>query len=301
MAAIKILLVDDNKDRTNFFDPLADLADNLLKVELVQAYTFDEMKLIFEESPYEYQAVILDGKGQKTDKSKTEDDAFLNSALKWLQSKNREGIYIPYVIYSGYADELKKIFDDESIYWKAKNEEEKMFADLKNKIHSGDYFNQSSLFPDLYELFELRLLHSKYKPDFVKATQLISDTYTGNIEDVLRSLRPILESTLYTLDSFDNTLLSTACFKRDKIELADTLFYLAGSPKPVGDEVIFGSNEIIPLHIFYLSEIIRKITNSAAMHHYDDSSSRYLVKSCIYALIEYLLWYKKFAKLKNYI
>src|ERR1035437_5186661 len=115
MAALKILLVDDNRDKKNFFEPLADLTDNLLKGELVQAHTFEEMRTYFDGSPYEYQALILDGKGQKADKSKTEADSFLNIALRYLRKKTQEGIFIPYVIYSGYADELRKFYDDENI------------------------------------------------------------------------------------------------------------------------------------------------------------------------------------------
>ena len=294
MATIRILLVDDNRQKELFFEPLADLASNILRADLVQAYTFEEMKSIFEDNPYEYQAVILDGKGQKNDISKAEDDGFLNIALKWLQAKNREGVYIPFVIYSGYADELKKIFDDEAIYWKSKNEETKMLQDLQNKIKGTAYFNQALLFPDIYELLDLKLLHSKYQPDIIKATQTISDTYIGSLEDVLRSLRPMLEFTLYKLDELSTTLFSTACFKRGKIDLAGTLYFLAGSPKSVGDEVIFDSQEIIPLHIFFLAETIRKITNSSAMHHYDVTASNNLAKSCIYAFIEYLMWFKKY-------
>lgn len=301
MSTIKILLVDDNKDKDNFFEPLADLASNMLKANLIQAYTFDEMSIIFEEEPYEYQAVILDGKGQKNDKSKVEDDGFLTTALRWIQQKNRQGVYIPYVIYSGYAEELKKYYSDEPIFWKGKSEEGPMFEHLREKIQSGRYYSQTQKYPDLFELFSLGLINPKYKLDLVRVAEIIADEYTGNSEDALRSLRPILENTLNKLAEFDSTLFTTNCFKRDKISLYEALLYLAGSPKPVGEETVFQSSQKIPQHIYYLAELVRKVTNNGAMHDYQESSSSHLVKSCVYALVEYLFWYKKFVKSQNYI
>ena len=301
MSTVKILLVDDNKDKDNFFEPLADLASNMLKADLTQAYTFEEMSIIFEEEPYEYQAVILDGKGQKNDKSKIEDDGFLTTALRWIQEKNRQGVYIPYVVYSGYAEELKKYYSDEPIFWKGKSEEGAMFEHLREKIQSGRYYSQTLKSPELFEFFSLGLINPKYKPDIVRVAEIIADEYTGNSEDALRSLRPILENTLNKLAEFDSSLITTNCFKRDKISLSEALFYLAGSPRPVGEETTFSSIQRIPQHIYYLAELVRKVTNNGAMHDYQESSSRYLVKSCVYALVEYLFWYKKFVKSQNYI
>jgi hypothetical protein len=291
-------MVDDNRSAT-FFEPLADLTNNLLNADLVQVHTFDEMKSIFDESPYEYQAIILDGKGQKSAGSKMEDGSFLNTSLKWLRQKTQEGFYIPYVIYSGYAEELKAFYDDEPIYWKGKSEEQQMLTALNDKIKESEYFKQCNLFPELYELFGFDLIPAKYKPDLVKATQLSSESFFGNLEDVLRSLRLILEASLYRLDEMDKTLLSTACFYREKVNVHESLYHLAGRPTSAGDEIIFDSRVILPLHVYYLVDNIRKITNSAAMHHYDESSSRFLVKSTVYALFEYLMWFKNFY-LKNY-
>ncbi len=195
---------------------------------------------------------------------------------------------------------MKAYYDDEPIYWKGKNEEKKMLQVLNDKIKESDYHKQCTLFPDLYELFSLNLLQSKYKPDLVHATQLLSDSFFGNLEHVLRSLRPILESTLYKLDEIDNTLLKTDCFYREKIDLHKALFHLAGRPKPVGEQIVFDVEVKIPLHVYYLADNLRKITNVAAMHHYDPSSSKSLVKAMIFGLFEYLMWFKNFSK-QNYI
>src|SRR5687768_13628706 len=137
---IKILLVDDNRS-SNFFTPLADYAHNLLKARLVQVYTLEEALKVLEEEPYEYQAVILDGKGQKRVTSKTEDDGFLNPALKWLHAKAKDGYHIPYVIFSGYADSLRLIFDEEPIYWKGKGEEREMFNEIQKRIEQGESYH----------------------------------------------------------------------------------------------------------------------------------------------------------------
>lgn len=302
MAAIKILLVDDNKEKETFFAPLADLTDNILKAELVQAHTFDEMKAIFDESPYEYQGLILDGKGQKNEKSKTEDDSFLNTALRWLRAKTQEGFYIPYVIYSGYADELRKFYDDENIYWKARHEEEEMLKMLNQKIKGGEYYKHRELCPDVFRLFDYSLLPSKYQPDLIKAAQVYTDTFTGNKDDVLRGLRPMLEASFQKLSSLDRNLISPKFFKHGDPNISGIIHYLSGSPKYnyETDELEFHSDKIMPIHLFYITDALKNITSKAGMHHYDEASSKYLVKAAVNAFFEYSLWFIKFVK-ENYL
>jgi hypothetical protein len=302
MAGIKILLVDDNKNKVTFFEPFADRVSNFLNAELVQAHTFEEMKSIFDESPYEYQALILDGKGQKTEKSKMEDDGFLTSSLKWLSLKIQEGVYIPYVVYSGYADELRKYYDEEPIYWKGKSEETDMLKFLKDKIEKSEYFKHRQLCPDVFELFDLKLLPSVYQPDLIKAAQVYYDTYSGNKVDVLRALRPMLEATFNELKNLDSSLISPKFFKSGNPNITGIIKYLAGSPKynDQTETLEFHSDKVLPTHLYYITDALKNITSKAGIHHYDEASSKYLIKTCVNAFFEYALWYKKFAK-DNYL
>lgn len=300
--AIKILLVDDNRDKDNFFEPLADLTSNHLKGELIQAHTFAEMKTCFDETPYEYQGVILDGKGQKDSNSSTEDGNFLTAALKYIRQKNQEGIFIPYVIYSGFADELKKFYGDENIYWKDKGQEKEMLLKLRSTIEDSEYYQSRELCSEVFEVFDYSLLASKYKPDLMKAAQVYADTFVGNREDVLRSLRPMLEATFSRLRALDEHLISPKYFKKTDPNISGIIWYLSGSSKynPEKDEMEFHSERIMPIHLYYLTDGLKNITSSAAMHHYDKSSSKHLTKAAVNALFEYLIWYKNFAKL-NYL
>ena len=296
--AIKILLVDDNRDKDKFFEPLADLTSNYLKGDLVQAHTFLEMKTYFDEAPYEYQGVILDGKGQKDINSSTEDGNFLTTALKYIRQKNQEGIFIPYVIYSGFADELKKFYDDENIYWKDKGQEKEMLLNLRATIENSEFHQSSELCPDVFEVFDHSLLPSKYKPDLMKAAQVYADTFVGNSEGVLRSLRPMLEATFLGLKNLDEYLISPKYFRRGDPNISGIIWYLSGSSKynSETDEMEFHSEQIMPIHLYYLTDGLKNITSSAAMHHYDKNSTKHLIKSAVNALFEYLIWYKNFAK-----
>ncbi len=298
---IKVLLVDDNRSK-DFFEPLADSADNVLNCELVQAYTWEDASKILDEAPFEYHGLILDGKGQKAKTTKPEDDSFLKTVLTALRDKAAKNYYLPYVIYSGWADELKKYNDDEPIFWKGKGEEEKMFFHLKELISGTEYHKCRQLYPDIFELFDLKIINSKYVPDMVNLVNFNYNTFVGNSEIVFRCLRPILENTFYELNKLDDNLVAPKFFHKGTPNISGIIWYLAGSHKYNKDsgQMEFNSDRVISLPLYYLVSMLQDVTSSTAMHHFDTKPSDYLIRSCTNALLEYLLWYKQFVK-ANYI
>jgi hypothetical protein len=298
MASIKILLVDDNRE-PNFYEPLADLANNLMKADLQQAYTFEEMQSILQESPYKYQGLILDGKGQKNERSKSEDNGYLFGTLRWLEQQRAKGLHYPYVVYTGYADELKERFSDEDIFWKGKSEEKAMMDTLRRKIKDTDFFQQSMLHPELFEAFGLSILDTKYQKELIGITQIADNTFTGDWNQLMRCIRPALECTLVNLDRIDRRLIPSGLIRNDQVDLGRILFHLAGSPDKGGTQTIYGSRQVIPTDIYCLTEQIRRLTNFAGMHHNDRSVSRFAIQSCTFAFLGYLEWLLSFVK-SNY-
>jgi hypothetical protein len=295
MAAIKILLVDDNRE-PNYYEPLADLANNLMKADLDQVYTFEEMRSKLQESPYEYQALILDGKGQKNERSKSEDNGYLYGTLTWLMQQRAKGLHYPYVVYTGYADDLRERFSEEDIFWKGKGEEKKMMDTLRVKIQEKDFFQQSMLHPGLFEAFDLKILDRKYQEELVDITLVADNNFTGDWKQVMRCIRPALECTLINLDRLDRTIILSGLIRNNQVDLARTLFYLAGSPDGVGEQTVYDSRQVFPTDIYYLTEQIRKLTNFAAMHHNERRISRLTIQSCVFAFLAYLEWLISFVK-----
>ena len=298
---IKVLFVDDNRD-VNFFAPLADNASLSINCDLIPVYTWEDAVRLLEESPYEYHGLILDGKGQKNEKSKSEDDSFLSLVLKSLHDRANKGFYLPYVIYSGWADELRRYHEGEPIFWKGKNEERKMLDHLKEAISKSETYKCRQLYPDIFEVFDLNLLHSKYEPELVDIVNLTYNNFIGNSEVVFRCIRPILENTFYFLHEMDDKLVAPKYFSKGSPNISGIIWYLSGSHKYNKDKehMEFHSEKLISLPLFYLVEMLQDVTSSTAMHHSDKKPSEYLIRSCTNALIEYLLWYKQFAK-DNYI
>jgi len=294
---IKVLFVDDNRD-VNFFAPLADNASLSINCDLIPVYTWEDAVRILDESPYEYHGLILDGKGQKSEKSKSEDDSFLNLVLKNLHERANKGNYLPYVIYSGWADELRKYYDGEPIFWKGKNEERQMLDHLKQAIGKSETYKCRQLYPDIFEVFDLNLLHSKYEPELVNIVNLTYNNFTGNSEVVFRCIRPIFENTFHLLNEFDGQLVAPKYFSKGSPNISGISRYLAGSPtynKTTG-EMEFPTDKVISLPLYYLLVMLQDVTSSTAMHHFDKKPSEYLIRTCTNALIEYLLWYKQFIK-----
>jgi hypothetical protein len=101
----RILFIDDNND-VKFRQPFIEAAYSTANLELVWVQTWDEAKAKINADRNEFKGLILDGKGQKNLTSKTEDDSYLVDVTRWLNTEVQRGFYLPYVIYTGYAEEL---------------------------------------------------------------------------------------------------------------------------------------------------------------------------------------------------
>ena len=297
---ISILLVDDNTE-DDFFEPLADRAKITVGFNLYQSRTWEEALQRIEEDPYEFQGLILDGKGQKTKTSKAEDDGFLKTVLERLKEKTREGYFIPYVIYTGYAEELNRYFDGEPIFWKGKGEEEKMFNTLKEQVVITDVLRCRQLYPELFILFKNQRLSRTLEPELAKAMEVSENSFVGKGRDVAQSLRLLLESSFMTLHNLDPQMIAARFIEGTYPNVNGIIKHLAGSPEwdRTNREMIYNSDVILPPHVYPILKVLHELTSSTAMHFYDVDTSRYLLKTIACGTLEYLTWFKTFTD-KNY-
>ncbi len=151
-------------------------------------------------------------------------------------------------------------------------------------------------------MFDISNMQAKYKTNLIKAVQVYADTYFGNKEEVLRSLRPMLEATFVKLAELDENLISPKFLKKGEPNISGIIYYLSGSPKynRDTDETQFNSDQVLPMYLYYLTDALKNITSKTGMHHYDEASSKYLIKSAVNSFFDYCLWYKKFTK-ENYL
>lgn len=294
---IKVLLVDDNIN-DKLLEPLADQASNFAQCELIHVTTWDKALKLLDEDPYAFDGLIIDGKGQKSASAKSEDDSFLSTVLPALRDRSRDGFCLPYVIYSGWAEELKRYYADEPIFWKGKDQEEEMLLYLQNAIViNSEVYKCRQLYPNIFELFDLKMLYSKYERDMVDILNATYHNFTGNRSALIKTIRPIFENTFTKLREFDNSLIPDEYFAKGKVEISKIVWHLSGSfqvDKQTGISG-FSSKQILSTPSFYLLKTLQDIT-SHFMHNTREVPSDYLIRSCTNALIEYLLWYKQFVK-----
>jgi hypothetical protein len=294
----KILLVDDNTS-TDFLKPLRETAFNVAKFDLDWRSTWEDSTKLLETNNGYYSGLILDGKGQKTATSKAEDDSFLDEAKEWLKEKARIGIYIPFVVYTGYADELKKYFGNLDIYWKDRGEEEDMLKKLLEKINNTELDRYKHRFPDLFAS-----IGGKYLPE--GAGPLLVNLLKWSEQDIVskiwfNSLRDFIEEIFKRSNNIDNVHLLPDTFlnpvQQGRPNLKACALYWAGRQVDLtrigGNGNIQAQYQILSPHNSWLADSTIQVSQILS-HNYNDNFTIYAYRSCVSAVCELLIWFKQY-------
>lgn len=299
----RILLVDDNTSQ-DFLKPLRETAFTVAKFDLEWRSTWEDAVKLLEKSGGYYSGLILDGKGQKTATSKAEDDSFLDEAKEWLREKARVGVYIPYVVYTGYADELKKYFGNLDIFWKDRGEEENMLNKLMEKINNTELDKYKNRFPDPYAA-----IGGKYLPEFC-APMLMNLLKNADKEVVAKSwftsLRDFVEEIFKRANNIDcnhllpNAFLNPAQQGRPNLK-ACSLYWLGKSvdmSRLGGTGTLQAQMQILTPHNNWLADSMIQVSQILS-HPYSDNFTIYAYRACVNSLCEILIWFKQYTD-KNY-
>ena len=294
----QVLFVDDNDD-INFKQPFIELAFQKGNLELTWVKTWEEAKKNILANKGKYKALILDGKGQQDTTSKTEDDSFLDIARTWLRDRAVNGDYIPYVVYSGYAEELQKFFGSEDIFWKEKNEEVSLFEKLNEKIGQTELFRCKHLHPKPFEAIGGDYLPESCSDVLVKLIRWSEEPILTKIW--FNSVRDLIEEVFKRANVIDNVAfvpdnqINTGQNGRPKLASICALW--------IGDHNTLSLPDlVVGDHIGYLLRplvnLVQMMSHSQITGQNVDTVTIYSFRASVNSLMEILIWFKGYVDAK---
>ena len=269
-------------------------------INLIARQTWDEVQRELEESGEVYDAVILDGKGQKSIDSKSNDTSHITQAVGWLSEQRGKGINYPIIIYTGNYEIMNELYaDDKAILGIIKKPNmEAVYELIKGAVKESLNTKIKQNYQDTWKIFNNKILPVEFER---KLLILINKYESQSIEqNDFNTIREILEGVLKKFNSVDNSdsLLPDDVLKKNgTINLEWSIRILKGLSTDVqqGPELVRiiprNSRPVIPFrhHIGYCFDFV-KDTSSALSHNYSHEYSKAIFPACLYSLMEILCW-----------
>lgn len=298
---IKILVSDDNR---RLFEPWSERAAKFC-MELNCFSNWEEAQYELNNNWEAYEFIILDGKGKLQEDAVAANSKHLVAAIQWLKEQLGNGKYKPAIVYTGFYESIEEIVIKDKqileVFDKDKTEIDEVLSFILKEVTKTPEKIIRAEHPDVFEIFDSGLLSEKMKIEFTEICREIKENNPKNYTSTLRRIRPILENVLKELNKADEYLIPKAYFKRGDPEISGIIYYLSGKPKFNRDtnELEHHADRVLPEHISYVLNNLYDITSKAAMHDYNPEITNNLIKSSLFALIEFLIWFKNFYT-KNY-
>ena len=151
-------------------------------------------------------------------------------------------------------------------------------------------------YPDVFELYDLGVFNRAIKHDFIEINKEIKQNNPAQYKNTLRRMRPILEAILIKLNETDANLIPDSYFKKGVPNVSGIIYHLAGKPKFYRDsgQQEFHADVIFPMHIYYSVQTLYDISSVSAIHQYKNDIGIYTIKSSLFALLDFIAWFKSF-------
>lgn len=298
---IKILVSDDNR---KLFAPWTETAIGL-DIDLVCFSNWEEARFELDNSWEDYEFIILDGKGKIQESGVEANSKHLVAAIQWLKEQLGNGRYKPVVIYTGYYEAIEEIAIKDGqileIFDKDKQEIDDVLKFIQKQIDKNPEKIIRTEYPDVFEVFDSGLLSTGMKNEFIEICREIKANNPAQYKSTLRRMRPIIENILIKLNDADSNLIPRGLFRTGVPDISGIIYHLSGKPKFNKDsrEMEYYAEQVLPEHVSYSLNILYDTTSKVAMHDYQKEITKYLVKSSLFALLEFLIWFKTFYT-KNY-
>lgn len=296
---IKAILIDDTESYG--FELIGLAAEYTIEIT-----HYNNLQNAIEENPklLDINFIILDAHCLIEEESTVPDFDFLPSALLDIETiQNNIGRKIPLCINTGYSEEKKlNRYRDKIKIFNKTSDQEKLFTYIIEVVKNDDEFQFKFEHSEVFELFELGLLSVEHKLELVEVYKTIKTSNSFDIKSTFRRMRPIIEASLKKLKEHDTQLIPDGYFQTGEPNISGIIYYLSGKPKFNKDKkmIEYYAEQIFPEHITDSLDALYDITSKAAMHDYNKGITPYIVKSCFFSLLEYLVWFKRFY-LKNYL
>lgn len=294
----KLLFVDDDE---RYARPLVDWASNSYSMELIHHLNWEEALASLEQNFDEYDAVIIDGKGQKTKEGKVDDPSHAIQAIRDLEIRVGKGLFVPYVVLSKYH-EMRELFDNNVFYEKGVQEDE-MFKYLISKINENPTTKIKIRFPEVFSCFSELYVPFNVQDHLIEVLQEIEEN-TWSINS-FTPLRKIIESIYIRLHEYDDNLIPYGClrFENNQINLKYCELRLTGKEiriKGNGAVIYPSSDPVIPPHLCLIIGPITNICSKASHVDMNAGFTKYTLLYILYGIMDLLIWFKKFVD-QNYL
>lgn len=240
--------------------------------------------------------IILDGKCFVEEGQTAVDFDFVPEALMALtELQSKLGRYIPYCLNTGFVERLQRYKQRMPVFEKV-TDQDKLFQFIRGTVEKEEDYQIHCEYSSVYEVFKLQLLPAELKGELTETFKEVKRNNPKDYKNTLRRMRPVVEAVLKQLNEIDEYLIPAGLFKKGEPNVSGIIYHLAGKPKFNKDsgELEFYAEQVLPEHIYYSVSALYDITSKVAMHAYNKEITEYLVKSCLFALLEFLIWYRGF-------
>ncbi len=296
---IRVLIVDDV---TSYVTPQLDLAYNM-GIELEHMRTWEEAEAELQHRFDDYDALILDGKGQRHQDSKQEDPSHLGVAISWLNEQKGKGRNIHFVVNTGFYDEFNQFFSGITMYDKTKGDEDRMFRDILTMVRQTN--PAKFKYADVYELFEKKFLDNELRTQYIDLIQKLENSDLSDVSGICKDIRRIQEGIYRAINSHYKDVLPDTFFQNNgMLRFKDANKHLSGLGKVEGKDNKWGRSkggtDYQGLDMNNLANTIYWVTANNIHYRQDDQRphliTSYALRSMIFGLNEQLLWYKRFVE-----
>lgn len=142
-------------------------------INLVVKQTWDEAQDELTTVGDTYDAIILDGRGQKSIDAKTNDRAHLTKAIGWLSEKKGMGKVFPVIVFTGFYEDIHELYgDDKSIVSIIKKPNiNAVYKRIKECVIDAPNTLIKQRYEDVWNIFENRILGTKSEQNLLSLVQ----------------------------------------------------------------------------------------------------------------------------------
>ncbi|PLK42120.1 hypothetical protein [Emticicia sp. TH156] len=269
---------------------------------VVPIQTWDNAQNEIEIGGDSYDVIILDGMGQRTIDSRTDDPSHLTKAISWLSEQRGRGKDYPIVVYTGYYDNIKALYEDDGnirAIVKKPNIEE-LYEKIKDIVKEKPNVKIKQRYNKAWEIFTNKILSTSEENSLLN---LIKKDEANNIKNEdFNTVRILFESLLKRFNQIDDIRLlpNDVIRENGSVNFDWSIKILMGLRTEIkyGNDVVrvipFKTDSVIPKthHIKYYFEFVKNVASTFS-HSYRNEYTLSSFSACLKALIEIFAWSNK--------
>lgn len=291
-----ILIVDDRTDFTDEFSVLA--GGKGYKVKAVRS--FDGLKEQMPKLHQKISVVILDIKCLLTDNQEIEDEGFISTALRYLDTNFPN---FPRIILTGDDSSFEGFStfnNDENVYLKTPEDLEKIFEKIKYYADNSEDLKIRREYADIFQIFENGLMETAQEIQVLNILKQHDEKNPTKFKGIIVDIRSVQEMIYKKINEKNKTVVPDRMIRNNMIKFNDLMHYLNGSPtNNRGDKIR------IPVNGSYQNSTIFNLADSlywsCGEYIHEELNRPYMIsnmalKSLIFNLMELLIWSKQYLR-----